>query len=66
MFKKIKNLWNLADYVPALDQFSSNVVLVRDTTLAKEGDSEFISQGSEEEFKEWEREQNGLKGIFGL
>ena len=33
---------------------------------AGDGKAEFIPMGSEEDFKEYENESKGIKGIFGL
>ncbi len=71
MFKRIKNLWNLSQYKPSQESVFdfntkenvSKVTLQKDEPEVK---AEFFTEGSEEEYKEFEREQQGIKGIFGI
>jgi hypothetical protein len=68
MFHRAKRLWKLSQKNPeALEKLLD----IPDTVLknvpeAGDGKAEFIPMGSEEEFKEYERESRGLKGVFGL
>ncbi len=45
-----------------------NSIKLSDYTPKVKGDgkAEFIGQGTEEEYKEFEQEQKGFKGIFGI
>lgn len=67
MLKRIKRLWQLAKKDKAsIDEFMK----LTDKELMELPDEEtkavFISQGTNEEFKEFENEKKGIKGIFGL
>lgn len=64
MFKRIKNLWELTSFVPSTE--GERTILVKDKELEEKVEAVFLSEGTEEEYKEWEREQQGLKGIFGI
>ena len=62
MWQKIKNLWRLSDFVPTVE--GDKTVLVKDKNI--EGDGVFFSEGTQEEYEEFQREEQGLKGIFGI
>lgn len=64
MIKRLKNLWSLTSFVPSTE--GERTILVKDKELEEKVEAVFLSEGTEEEYKEWEREQQGLKGIFGL
>lgn len=64
MIKRLKNLWNLTSFVPSVE--GEKTILVKDKELEENVEAEFFGEGNEEEFKEWEREQQGIKGIFGI
>ncbi len=64
MIKRLKNLWNLTSFVPSIE--GEKTILVKDKELEENVEAEFFGEGNEEEFKEWEREQQGIKGIFGI
>lgn len=64
MIKRLKNLWNLTSFVPSTE--GEKTILVKDKELEENVEAEFFGEGNEEEFKEWEREQQGIKGIFGI
>ena len=64
MIKRLKNLWNLTSFVPLIE--GEKNILVKDKELEENVEAEFFGEGNEEEFKEWEREQQGIKGIFGI
>lgn len=64
MIKRLKNLWNLTIFVPSIE--GEKTILVKDKELEENVEAEFFGEGNEEEFKEWEREQQGIKGIFGI
>jgi len=70
MLKRIKNLWELSQYKPTVTEaLVSDGLTERQITLEKDTPpvkAEFIGVGTEEEYKEFEREQEGLKGIFGI
>lgn len=69
MLKRIKNLWNLSEYKPTATLVADDLGYEKIITLKKDTPpvkAEFISMGTEEEHKEFEKEENGLKGIFGL
>lgn len=71
MFQRIKNLLELSNYSPKLEQSIdlttkqkvSKVVLEKNEP---EVQAEFFGEGTEEEYKELELEDKGLKGIFGI
>jgi hypothetical protein len=68
MIRRIKNLWNLSQYKPEREAspvgtVSSRINLVKDTPPVK---AEFISTGTQEEYEEFQREEKGFRGIFGL
>ena len=65
--KQLRRLWTLAKKdETVMDEFmklsSKEIMELPD----EETKAIFISQGSNEEFKEYENEQKGIKGIFGL
>lgn len=64
MIKRLKNLWNLTSFVPSIE--GEKTILVKDKELEENVEAEFFGEGNEEDFKEWEREQQGIKGIFGI
>lgn len=68
MFKKIKRLrkaWNLAAKdVTRLDSLTDKQIDALPNT--GDGNAVFISSGSEQEYKEFEKEEKGFKGLFGL
>lgn len=64
MIKRLKNLWNLTSFVPSIE--GEKTIFVKDKELEENVEAEFFGEGNEEEFKEWEREQQGIKGIFGI
>lgn len=58
-------MWNLSQKDPEfLDKLTDEQIEI--IPNAGDGKAVFISQGSEEEFKEFENEEKGIKGIFGL
>ncbi len=69
ILKRVKNLWKLGEFKidPKTEdpQFYKHGQLIRDIPLG-DGKAEFIGPGTEEEFKEQEKEDKGMKGIFGL
>lgn len=65
MLKRIKRMYELSKKDPkALDELTDEQI----ASLPGEGDgkAEFFGEGTEAEWKEQEREDKGLKGIFGL
>jgi hypothetical protein len=64
MFKRIRNLWELASFVPSTE--GERTILVKDKELEEKVEAEFFSEGTEEEYREFEREEQGIKGIFGI
>jgi hypothetical protein len=66
-FKQLKRLWQLArkDKV-AMEEFMK--LSDKDMMDIPNEDEKvvFIGQGTQEEFKDFENEQKGIKGIFGL
>lgn len=66
MFKRIKNLWNLGKYTTVThDENGSPIFTIKAKELG-DGNAAFISEGTEKEFKDFEDEKKGLKGIFGI
>lgn len=64
MWNRVKNLWNLTGYAPSTE--GERTILVKDKELEDKVQAEFFSDGSQEEYEEFNREEQGLKGIFGL
>lgn len=67
LINKIKRLWQLAGKdKDSLEEFmklsDSEIIDLPD----EETKAVFISEGNSEEFKDFENEQKGIKGIFGL
>ena len=63
MLKRIKKIWKLSKKdITSIDTLYENINAIpdEDTTAI------FISQGSNEEYKDYENEQKGIKGIFNL
>lgn len=71
MLKRLKNLWKLGEY-KIQDSVVSDPLLANETTKLirdiplGDGKAEFLGVGTEEEYKEQEKADKGLKGIFGL
>jgi len=67
LITKIKRLWKLSGKDPkALEEFMQ----LSDEEIMDLPDEDtkavFISEGSAEEYKDYQNEQKGIKGIFGL
>lgn len=67
LLNKIKRLWKLSGKDPkALEellQFTDEQIINLPDEDTK---AVFISEGSAEEFKDYQNEKKGIKGIFGL
>lgn len=67
LIKKIKRLWKLSNKdqksLEAFMQLSDKEIMELPNDDTK---GVFISEGSAEEFKDYQNEQKGIKGIFGL
>ncbi len=65
MLKRLRRMWNLSQKDP---EILNNLTEEQINQIPNVGDgkAEFIPQGSEEEFKQFENEEKGIKGIFGL
>ncbi len=68
MLKRIKRLMELSKKDPAALKRLEGLSDEQVATIPEAGDGKavFISQGTEEEYREYEKEKRGLKGIFGL
>lgn len=75
MLKRLKNLWKQSETGPVtleLSKLSTEQLEAIGRGVAQvnkvegDGKAEFLGSGSEEEFKEQQREDKGIKGIFGL
>lgn len=68
MLRRIKRLWQLANKDPkALEKLESLTDAQVDLVPSEgDGKAEFFGPGTEEEWKELEREDKGFKGIFGI
>lgn len=68
MFKRLKRLYQLSQKDPEalkkLEGLSDEQLVV--IPEAGDGKAVFFSEGSEQEFKDQEKADKGLKGIFGL
>jgi hypothetical protein len=67
LINKIKRLWKLSGKDPkSLEEFMK----LSDKEIMELPDEDtkavFISEGSAEEFKDYQNENKGIKGIFGL
>jgi Mg2+/Co2+ transporter CorB len=64
MLKRLKRMWNLSQKDP---EILNNLTEEQINQIPNVGDGKavFIPQGSEEDFKEFEKEEKGFKGIFG-
>ena len=67
LINKIKRLWKLSNKdqksLEAFMQLSDKEIMDLPDEDTK---AVFISEGSAEEFKDYQNEQKGIKGIFGL
>lgn len=78
MFKRLQNLWELSQYRPKskrkhefvdVDGKAGTLEPVTELVLEKDtGDvkAEFIGAGTQEEFEQFQRDEKGFKGIFGI
>lgn len=70
--KRIKNLWSVSEHGSAADNQLREALkdagpnIPAPTEDLGDGKAEFIGEGTEADFKEQEKEDAGLKGIFGL
>lgn len=65
MLKRLKRMYELSKKDPeSLDKLTEEQI----KSIPDEGDGKavFFGEGSQEEFKELEKEDKGFKGIFGL
>lgn len=65
MLKRLKRMWSLSQKDPEILN-SLTEEQIKAIPNAGDGKAVFIPQGSEEEFKEFENEEKGIRGIFGL
>ena len=63
MLSRFKNLWKLSKKDP---KSIADVLTLADYLPDEDTKAEFLGSGTEEEFKEQEKTDKGLKGIFGL
>lgn len=70
MFKRLKRLYQLTKKDPkALEQLykiTEDQLKLIPYEIEADGKAEFLGAGTEQEFKEQEKADKGLKGIFGL
>ena len=66
MFKRVRRLWELTKKDPqALAKLESlSVEQLNEVPEAGDGKAVFFSEGTEEDFIEFEREQSGMKGWY--
>ncbi len=62
MFKKIRNLIKLSN----ISEEDMKVIVKEKENKIGDGKAVFFGLGTEDEWKEEEKERKGLKGIFGL
>ncbi len=64
MLKRLKHLWKLSKKDPELLEGFTEEVLKQVPDM--DGKAEFLGEGTQEEYLEYEKEKKGFKGIFGL
>lgn len=65
IFTRVYKAWNVSKYPEELLDKQAELAQAIDDVQG-DGKAEFLGEGTEEEFEEMEKEDKGLKGIFGL
>lgn len=68
MLKRLKRFWQLSNKDPKALEKLETLTDAQIDLIPVEGDgkAEFIGAGTEEEFKDQQKADKGLKGLFGL